>query len=220
VGDLFTGIIEELGTVRSLQTRADFAQIKIEARKVLSDIRLGDSIAVNGVCLTVSSFSGLSFLADVMPETLRKTNLIGLKPGQRVNLERAMALGGRLGGHMVSGHVDGTGRIREKRTEGNAVVLHFTAPQEVLRFIVPKGSIAVDGISLTVAAVDNESFSVSVIPHTASETTLGEKSAGNIVNLENDIIGKYVDRLLNSYQELRQQKDISIDFLKANGFIQ
>jgi riboflavin synthase len=216
---LFTGIIEELGTVRSLQTRADFAQIKIEARKVLSDIRLGDSIAVNGVCLTVASFSGLSFLADVMPETLRKTNLIGLKPGNRVNLERALALGGRLGGHMVSGHVDGTGRIREKRTEGNAVVMHITAPQEVLRLIVPKGSIAVDGISLTVAVVGPESFSVSVIPHTAAETTLGEKSAGDIVNLENDLIGKYVDRLLNSYQDI-QQKDISIDFLKANGFIQ
>ena len=217
---MFTGIIEELGTVASLQTRTDSAQIKIEARKVLSDIRLGDSIAVNGVCLTVVSFSGQTFLADVMPETFRNTNLIGLKPGNRVNLERALALGGRLGGHMVSGHVDGIGRIREKRTEGNAIVLHFTTTQEVLRYIVPKGSIAVDGISLTVAAVSNESFSVSVIPHTAVETTLGEKSAGNIVNLENDIIGKYVDRLLSSYQEMRQQKDINIDFLKANGFIQ
>jgi riboflavin synthase len=217
---LFTGIIEEMGTVRALEVRSESAKIKIEARKVLSDIRMGDSIAINGVCLTVVSFSGQTFLADVMPETLRKTNLIGLKAGHRVNLERALALGGRLGGHLVSGHIDGTGRLREKHNEGNAVVIHFNASPEVLRFIVPKGSIAIDGISLTVANVNLDSFSVSVIPHTAAETTLGDRRTGDMVNLENDMIGKYVERLLSSYQDMRQQKDISIDFLKANGFIQ
>ncbi len=217
---MFTGIIEEMGTVRALEVRSESALLKITAKKVLSDTRLGDSIAVNGVCLTVAAFSGQTFQADVMPETLRKTNLAALRPGSRVNLERALALGGRLGGHLVSGHIDGTGRVLEKRGEGNAIVFHFHAAPEVLRFIVPKGSIAVDGISLTVAAVGRDSFSVSVIPHTAAETTLGDRAAGNIVNLENDMIGKYVDHLLNSYQEMRQQKDISVDFLKANGFIQ
>ncbi len=217
---MFTGIIEEMGTVRSLEVRSESALLTITAKKVLSDTRLGDSIAVNGVCLTVAAFSGHTFQADVMPETLRKTNLGSLRPGSRVNLERALALGGRLGGHLVSGHIDGTGKVLEKHGEGNAIIFHFHAAPEVLRFIVPKGSIAVDGISLTVAAAGRDSFSVSVIPHTAAETTLGDRAAGSIVNLENDMIGKYVDHLLNSYQEMRQQKDISVDFLKANGFIQ
>ncbi len=216
---MFTGIVEEMGTVRALEVSGESARIKIVARKVMTDVRLGDSIAVNGVCLTVSSFSGHSFTADVMPETLRKTNLLYLKPGDQVNLERALALGGRLGGHLVSGHIDGTGKVREKYNEGNAIIFHFSAQPEVLRLLVPKGSVAVDGISLTVATVDRDTFSVSVIPHTALETTLGYRKTGDTVNLENDMIGKYVDRLLSACQEARH-KDISMDFLKATGFIQ
>jgi riboflavin synthase len=174
---------------------------------------------VNGVCLTVVSFSAQEFTADVMPETLRKTNLLQLKTGHAVNLERALALGGRLGGHLVSGHVDGIGKIREKRSEGNAVLIHILSPPEVLRFVVLKGSIAVDGISLTVAGVSYDSFSVAIIPHTALETTLGHKAVGDPVNLENDLIGKYVERLLHVYQE-SSSNNISMEFLKANGFLQ
>jgi riboflavin synthase len=216
---VFTGIVEELGTVRSLETSGESARIKITARKVLTGSRLGDSVAVNGVCLTVSAFAGNSFTADIMPETLRKTNLLHLKAGDQVNLERALALGGRLGGHLVSGHIDGVGKVREKYNESNAIIFHFSAPAEVIRLIVPRGSVAVDGISLTVAAVERETFSVSVIPHTATETTLGYRKTGDPVNLENDLIGKYVDRLLGAYQDTRP-KDITVDFLKANGFIQ
>lgn len=216
---MFTGIIEELGAVRSLSARGDSAQLTVVARKVLSDVHPGDSIAVNGVCLTVVSFSAQEFTADVMPETLRKTNLFQLKTGHAVNLERALALGGRLGGHLVSGHVDGVGKIREKRSEGNAVLIHISEPPEVLRFVVLKGSIAVDGVSLTVAGLSYDSFSVSIIPHTASETTLGHKAVGDPVNLENDLIGKYVERLLHAYQE-SSPKNISMEFLKANGFLQ
>jgi riboflavin synthase len=216
---MFTGIIEELGKVKSLSVYSETAQLKVGAKKTLSDVRLGDSIAVNGICLTVVSFSNEEFTVDVMPETLRKTILNDLKAGRPLNLERAMMLGGRLGGHLVSGHVDGVGRIEKKRPEGNAVIFHITAPPEVLRFIVPKGSVAIDGISLTVADVTGDSFSVSVIPHTAAQTTLGSKAVGDIVNLENDMIGKYVDRLLHSYQDA-SKKDINLEFLKANGFLQ
>lgn len=216
---MFTGIIEEIGTVKSLVVRSESAKLQIAARKVLADVRLGDSIAVNGVCLTVISFSPQEFTADVMPETLRKTNLVELKPGQVVNLERALALGGRLGGHLVSGHVDGTGRIRDRRLEENAVVVWIAAAREVLRLIVPKGSITVDGISLTVVDVSHDAFSVSLIPHTAAQTTLGHKAPGELVNLENDLIGKYVERLLATNQDFGK-KDLNMDFLKANGFLQ
>ncbi|MBS3948207.1 MAG: riboflavin synthase [Dethiobacter sp.] len=216
---MFTGIIEEIGTVKSLVVRSESAKLQIAARKVLADVRLGDSIAVNGVCLTVISFSPQEFTADVMPETLRKTNLVELKPGQVVNLERALALGGRLGGHLVSGHVDGTGRIRDRRLEENAVVVWIAAAREVLRLIVPKGSITVDGISLTVVDVSHDAFSVSLIPHTAVQTTLGHKAPGELVNLENDLIGKYVERLLATNQDFGK-KDLNMDFLKANGFLQ
>lgn len=217
---MFTGIIEELGTVRSLTVQSEAARLTVAAHKVLTDVRIGDSIAVNGVCLTVVSFSSGEFTVDVMPETFRKTNLMQLKPGNPVNLERAMALGGRLGGHLVSGHVDGVGIISEKKTEGNAVVFRFTAPPEVLRFIIPKGSVGIDGISLTVADTAPDSFSVSVIPHTAAHTTLGKKNPGDMVNLENDLIGKYVERLLHAHRETERRDDISLEFLKANGFLQ
>lgn len=217
---MFTGIIEEQGIVRSLAVQQESARLTVSAQKVLEDVRLGDSIAVNGVCLTVVAFFAHEFTADMMPETLRKTNLAYLKPGDRVNLERALALGGRLGGHLVSGHVDGVGLITEKRPEGNAVIFRFQAPPGVIRYVVPKGSVAIDGISLTVADVRDDTFSVSVIPHTAAMTTLGVKKAGDKVNLENDMIGKYVDRLLTAYREDEKKSDISMEFLKASGFLQ
>lgn len=217
---MFTGIVEELGVVKLLSVRGKAAQLRLSAQTVLTDVRLGDSIAVNGVCLTVVSFSVREFTVDVMPETLRKSNLMELKPGDPVNLERALALGGRLGGHLVSGHVDGIGSIMERRLEGNAVIYQFSVPPEVLRYIIPKGSVAIDGISLTVADMGLDWFSVSVIPHTVSSTTLGRKSEGEKVNLENDLIGKYVERLLFSQRDEKQKEDISMDFLMKTGFLQ
>ena len=217
---MFTGIVEELGTVKTLAVRGDSGELRVKAQKVLADVRLGDSIAVNGVCLTVTSFSAQEFVADVMPETLRKTDLLRLQGGDPVNLERALALGGRLGGHLVSGHIDGVGAIVEKRSEGNAVIFRISAPPEVLRFIIPKGSVAIDGISLTVADVTAETFSISVIPHTASLTTLGSKKEGDPVNLENDMIGKYVERLLSTHHTEGEKADISMELLKSNGFLQ
>ena len=217
---MFTGIVEEMGLVKLLSMRADSAQLRLSAQTVLANVKLGDSIAVNGVCLTVVAFSEREFTVDVMPETLRRSNLMELKPGDTVNLERALALGGRLGGHLVSGHVDGIGRIVERRLEGNAVLFRFSVPSEILRYIIPKGSVAVDGISLTVTDTGLDWFSVSVIPHTISHTTLGRKREGEKVNLENDLIGKYVERLLFAQRDEKQKEDISVDFLKANGFLQ
>ena len=194
---MFTGIIEEVGTIRRVQKGRSSAVLEIKAEKVLEDLRIGDSIAVNGVCLTVVSFDRKGFSADVMHETLNRSSLAGLSGGSRINLERAMGADGRFGGHIVAGHVDGTGTIAEIRKDDRAVWYRIRAGDRILRYIVEKGSIAVDGISLTVAAVSEKDFSVSVIPHTASETTLGEKRTGDTVNLETDLIGKYVERFLS-----------------------
>lgn len=193
---MFTGIIEETGTLGGVRKGQHSAVLRISARKVLEDVKIGDSIAVNGVCLTVTAFDASGFSADVMHETLNRSSLGSLKPGSRVNLERAMAAGGRFGGHIVAGHVDGTGTVREIRKDDNAVWYTIQAEASVLRYIVEKGSVAIDGISLTVARVDSGAFSVSVIPHTAAATTLSDRKKGDLVNLENDIIGKYVERLL------------------------
>lgn len=193
---MFTGIIEEVGRIRAIERQAVSAQLTVAASRVLSDVHLGDSIAVNGVCLTVTSFGRDYFCADVMHETLNRSSLGALGVKSPVNLERAMRAGGRFGGHIVSGHIDGTGRIREVRRDGNAVWYTIQASEPILRLIVEKGSIAIDGISLTVARVDNVSFSVSIIPHTLQETALASKRAGDIVNLENDCIGKYVAKLM------------------------
>lgn len=194
---MFTGIIEEIGVVRSLALRGNSGKITVGARKVLEGTKIGDSIAVNGVCLTVISMGKDEFTADVMAETVRRSSLGTLRSGSRVNLERAMAAGGRFGGHIVSGHIDGTGKIRSLVREENAVWVTIAARPSILRLIVMKGSIAIDGISLTVAYADREVFKVSIIPHTGSETTLLTKKAGDIVNLENDIIGRYVERLMS-----------------------
>lgn len=193
---MFTGIVEELGIIQSLNMQGTSGSIRIQAKKVLEHTKIGDSIAVNGICLTVTSMTGNGFTADVMAETVRRSGLKEAKTGDAVNLERAMAADGRFGGHLVSGHIDGTGVITEYRQEENAVWVTISASPEILALIVEKGSICIDGISLTVAKVGETQFQVSVIPHTAQETTLLHKGVGNLVNLENDIVGKYVQKLL------------------------
>ena len=215
---MFTGIIEELGTVIKLDQQGVSARITIEADKVLENPKLGDSIAVNGVCLTVTDLGKSNFCADVMAETLRRSSLGVLKKGSKVNLERAMAADGRFGGHMVSGHIDGTGEIAKISPEGTAVWYTIEAPESILDGIVEKGSIAIDGISLTVAAVTEHDFSVSIIPHTGANTTLSLKKQGDIVNLENDVVGKYVQKFLSKKKE-KTESNITEDFLGKYGFL-
>ena len=214
---MFTGIIEEVGVIKNIKMGAKSAVITIQANTVMEDIHLGDSIAMNGVCLTVTSFDKNSYSVDVMHETLRRTNLGALKGGSRVNLERAMAADGRFGGHIVAGHVDGTGVITSMKQDDNAVWIDIETDASVLKYIVEKGSITIDGISLTVAQVDSRSFAVSVIPHTGMHTTLLEKKPGDSVNLETDMIGKYVEKLLG-YQEQKPKSNITMEFLMENGF--
>ncbi|WP_294750774.1 riboflavin synthase [uncultured Ruminococcus sp.] len=214
---MFTGIIEEVGTVKAVKRSGTSSFIEIQAKKVLEDVHLGDSIAVNGVCLTVTHCDGSIFRADVMNETLSRSSLGSLTTGSLVNLERAMAADGRFGGHIVSGHIDGTGTVSDIRNDGIAVWYTITAPHELLRYIVEKGSVAIDGISLTVAKVTETSFSVSIIPHTAAQTILGTKKTGDMVNLENDIIGKYVEKLMKP-AEAAPQSGITMEFLAKNGF--
>ena len=212
---MFTGIVEELGNVKTLTRNAGGARLTISASTVLNNTALGDSICVNGVCLTVVEKSSADFSADVAQETLRVSNLGDLRTGQQVNLERALQLSARIGGHLVTGHVDAVGRIKEKRQEGNSWRVFIEAPETALRYVIKKGSVAVDGISLTVADVDKAGFSLAMIPHTAKLTTLGFKAAGDSVNLETDIIGKYVERLLSG----RVEGSVSLELLKKSGFV-
>ncbi|MDA8211164.1 MAG: riboflavin synthase [Clostridia bacterium] len=212
---MFTGIVEELGRLRGLKKGSKSALLEIAAREVLQDVKLGDSIAVNGVCLTVTGFTKDWFTADVMAETLGKTNLGSLRPGDRVNLERALRLSGRLGGHLVSGHIDGVGTIIGQQVVDIAVVTEIEAPPQVLKYVVGKGSVAIDGISLTVVEVTSRGFTVSLIPHTAKLTTLGFKKIGDRVNLEGDVIGKYVERLLH----FERPGNLNLDFLSKHGFL-
>ena len=219
---MFTGIIEEVGTIDSIAAGGESAVLTVAAHKVLQGTQIGDSIAVNGVCLTVTSMQGNKFQADVMAETLRRSSLGSLHRGSQVNLERAMAADGRFGGHIVAGHIDGTGTILSTRKEGNAVWVEIGAPAGILRYIIEKGSIAIDGISLTVALLTDKSFSVSVIPHTGEETTLLHKKKGDIVNLENDPVGKYVERFLaipaEKTEDTTQEKGITLEMLTKYGF--
>lgn len=215
---MFTGIIEEMGYLVQVESGSTSGKIRLKAHKVLEGTKIGDSIAVNGVCLTVVELFGDGFTADVMPETLKRSNLGQLAPGSRVNLERAMAMDGRFGGHIVSGHIDGTGKIKKVWREQNAVWYTVDTPKEVMRYIVEKGSIAIDGTSLTVALVTENSFSVSIIPHTLGETVLGEKKAGDTVNLENDIIGKYVEKLMQPKEPETGESTLTKDFLIRAGF--
>ena len=215
---MFTGIVEEMGVLRSIRRGAHSAVLSIGAEAVLSDLKIGDSVAVNGVCLTATTVDAGGFTADVMHETLNRSSLGALVPGSPVNLERAMAANGRFGGHMVAGHIDGTGTITARRQDDNAVWYTVSAAPSLLRYIVEKGSIAIDGISLTVASVAADRFSVSVIPHTAAVTVLGRKRPGDIVNLETDIIGKYVEKLLRPAADTAPKGGISLEFLMENGF--
>ena len=217
---MFTGIIEEKGKIEAIKHGAKSAVLTIRAEHILDDVKIGDSVAVNGVCLTATSVGSNYFTADVMAETLRRSSLGSLKQGSEVNLERAMLLGGRFGGHIVSGHIDGTGTIRSMIKEDNAVWVTIEAGRSILDLIVEKGSIAIDGISLTVAAVDETSFSVSLIPHTGKETTLLSKKTGDIVNLENDIVGKYIEKLMKKTESSsKKESGLTASFLMENGFL-
>ena len=221
---MFTGIIEEVGKVQKVIKATKSAKIVIDARKVLEDVMIGDSISTNGVCLTVTEFSTSSFVVDVMAETMRRSNLHLLKVGDEVNLERALRVGDRLGGHIVSGHIDGTGIITEYEKEDNAVWVTISARREILRYIVQKGSITIDGISLTVAYINDKVFKVSIIPHTKEITTLLRKKVGDLVNLECDMVGKYVEKLIMNKEEKESNKegneeDIDYNFLQENGFV-
>ncbi|WP_425801627.1 riboflavin synthase [Desulfitobacterium sp. Sab5] len=216
---MFTGIIEELGLVADIQILPDAAYLTIEADKVLKGTQIGDSIAVNGVCLTVVKLQDTRFTVDVMSETLKKTNLAELTRGGRVNLERALQLSTRLGGHLVSGHVDGIGTIQKISKAGIAEVFEISTSPALLHFILPKGSVAIDGISLTVVQAESQFFSVSLIPHTRQETTLGLKGVGSKVNLETDLIGKYVARFLEKGSGKEEPQNLSMEFLAQHGFL-
>ena len=207
---MFTGIIEEVGKVNSVPA----GSLAIAASEVLSEMKRGGSIAVNGVCLTVTDFTTDSFSIDVMPETLKRTNLGLLSAGDRVNLERPVALGGQMGGHLVQGHVDDTGRVASVTREGESMLFRFEAPPEVMRFVVEKGFITVDGISLTVASKEANSFWVSVVDYTRKHTILGDKKVGDLVNLEVDIIAKYVEQLSQVHST-----GITAEFLQEHGFL-
>lgn len=212
---MFTGIIEEIGHIKSIKHGGRSVVLEIGASRVLEETQVGDSIATNGVCLTVTAMGNGFFSADVMPETMRRTNLGELRPGDRVNLERALSLNSRLGGHLVAGHIDGTGRITGRVQDENAIWITIAAAPEILRYVIEKGSICIDGISLTVAYVDESVFKVSIIPHTQEETTLTAKRIGETVNLENDMIAKYVEKLMG---EKKEGKGLSLEFLQENGF--
>ncbi|OOB79573.1 MAG: riboflavin synthase subunit alpha [Epulopiscium sp. Nuni2H_MBin003] len=209
---MFTGIIEEIGTVLSIKKGAKSAMLNISADKILSDLKLGDSVSTNGVCLTVTSMTSSSFTADVMNETLSRSSLSNLKLQSKVNLERAMQLNGRFGGHIVSGHIDGVGKIISIVKEDIAIWYKIKAEKNIMRYVIEKGSITIDGISLTVARVERDNFSVSIIPHTLSETILQYSKIGTIVNLESDMVGKYIEKFISTPQEITR------DFLIENNF--
>ncbi len=217
---MFTGIIEEIGSITSSNVTGGSGELRVEAALTLEDCKLGDSVAVNGVCLTVTRIADREITFDVSAETLRRSNLGNLKKGSQVNLERAMAADGRFGGHMVSGHIDGTGTLNARRQEGNAIIFTFNVPVTITRYLIEKGSIAIDGISLTIAALSENDFSVAVIPHSLQQTTLGKKEVGETVNLENDLVAKYIEKLLqpeNSSPD-KQASTLSLNLLKQHGF--
>ncbi|MEX2105044.1 MAG: riboflavin synthase [Bacilli bacterium] len=219
---MFTGIVEEVGKLARLDRRGEAYQLTFEVQGILEDVKLGDSISVNGICLTVTHFSSHLFTVDAVPETVRQTNLSGLNRGSTVNLERAMKADGRFGGHFVSGHIDGTAIITRRTVEENAVVFTFS-PDDIrmLKYIIPKGSVAIDGISLTVMGLDHTGFQVSVIPHTMEQTTLLSKQKGDKINLECDMIGKYIEKFVSHQVEQSKHTSSLLDerFLVDNGFM-
>lgn len=214
---MFTGLIEEIGFIDKVISQNSGGQLIIHAKTIQDGAKLGDSIAVNGVCLTVTNLTKTSFTADVMPETLKRSNLRQLQKGTPVHLERAMVANGRFGGHMVSGHIDGTGTISGKKNEGNATRIFINADPNLLKQIIEKGSIAIDGVSLTVISVDKDQFSVGIIPHTVTQTMLLDKKIGDQVNLETDMIAKYIQRFLD-HNSGQQDKPLTLEFLRENGF--
>jgi riboflavin synthase len=222
---MFTGLIIELGEVRALERRGPGALLSVKGQKILSDLAIGDSISINGVCLTVTSSEKETAYFDVSGETLKNTNLGELKPGDRVNLEPSLRPDSRLGGHFVTGHIEASGKIRSRRAEGNAERIEIEAPPSVLKYLVPRGSVAVDGISLTVVDVLKDAFSLVIIPHTASQTTIGFKKTGALVNLEPDILAKYVEKMLQKDAAGENSPDADalnerfISKLKDSGFI-
>ena len=215
---MFTGLIEEIGKVLDIKEDKKIWTINFECKKIVENISIGDSIAVNGVCLTVKEFTKNTFKADIMAETIRKTNLGFLKSGNFVNLERALKIGDRFGGHIVSGHIDGTGIIEKFRQEGDAIWISISTSKDMLKYIVYKGSVAIDGVSLTVSYVDEEKFKITIIPHTKEATTLIKKNINDLVNIECDIVGKYIEKLL-LHKEVENESKIDVNFLKENGFI-
>lgn len=216
---MFTGIIEEIGVIKKITKGVNSEKLLIQCNKVLEETKLGDSICTNGVCLTVTDINDHSFQADVMTETLLRSNLGNLTLGSEVNLERALTLSSRLGGHIVSGHIDGVGKIVSLKRIDNSIEVSIEAKLSILKYIIEKGSITIDGISLTVTYVDNKAFKVCIIPHTGENTILLKKKVGESVNLECDILGKYVERLLSFKVEEKKKSNISEDFLRENGFI-
>ena len=218
---MFTGLIEEIGSIKSIKRGGKSIRLTVSARKIMGDVKLGDSIATNGICLTVISFDSTGFAADVMPETMSRTSFEQLSAGSRVNLERALRVGDRLGGHMVSGQVEGLGEVVAKEEDDNAIWVSIAAPKNILKYVVEKGSVAIDGISLTVAYVDEKMFKVSIIPLTQEDTTLTSKKKGEKVNLECDMTAKYIEKFMFHRDEesaKAEKSDISMNFLKENGF--
>ncbi|MBN1051686.1 riboflavin synthase [Clostridium botulinum] len=216
---MFTGIVEEVGSLEKLTLGGGFGVIEIRANKVLENTKIGDSIASNGVCLTVLEMTKSSFKANVMGETLEKSSLGSLKSGNKINLERAMKLEDRFGGHIVSGHIDGVGKITDIEKKVDGIWFTISASKEILKYIIYKGSIAIDGISLTVAYVDDEKFKVSVIPHTLENTILYEKKVQSVINLECDVVGKYIEKLVNNKdKEIKNESNVTMEFLRENGF--
>ena len=221
---MFTGLIEGLGTIRSFRSAGQGRRLVVTAEFSLESTRIGDSIAVNGACLTAVAVSGKRFEVDVSPETLRTTTLGSAKIGERVNLERSLRLADRIDGHLVAGHVDGTGVIRDRQPVGNATVVAIGIPQSLSRYLIQKGSVAVDGISLTINGCDDNGFSVTIIPWTARETTIGFKKIGEPVNIETDMIGKYVEKFLAGHRghtarKVKAERGVDMDLLAKTGFL-
>jgi len=217
---MFTGLIEDIGAVRKIDKKGNSMSILIQSNLDLTEIRIGDSISVDGVCLTVVQLLSNGFMAEVSPETSQRSNFKEIKEGRRVNLERALRLSDRLGGHLVLGHIDGTGEIRRISKDVNSIRIKISAPQYIMKYIIEKGSVSIDGISLTVNECDENEFGVNIIPHTASRTTLGERKVGDIINIENDIVGKYVERFLRHGQVGKEEdSSINMDFLGKHGFV-
>ena len=223
---MFTGIVEEIGKICDITKGRHSATLTIEANKVLEDAKIGDSIAVNGICLTVTSLPSGRFTADVMHETMNRTSMGKLRPGDRVGLERAMPVNGRFGGHIVAGHADGTGTIEDIRKDDNAIWYTVRTSSEIMKYIVEKGSVALDGISLTVAKVTENTFSISAIPHTVANTVLKDRQKGDMVNIENDIVGKYIEKLIKydegktagAENKKNAESGITSEFLMRHGF--